>query len=305
MYKKEVYWPRVIKIPKQEGKLNEEEKLQHEIEQYIHKVKPFEKQEMLYSVYLNNINYAKTIRQKQLLFSIIKAMNLIDRKHFVLPQMKDVCYNDIALPLCAGQTISQPTTVARMILLFEHEFSKQSLNKAKCEINSVLEVGTGSGWNIALIACIFDHLQKQKAKQNDRQKSKAGSKSFTSVEIIKEIAELAKSNIARIQKKLSKSKKQKQIAGALRKIKIINADAFDKNTSVWASNYDRIMFTAGIHNKQIEAKAKEMAKRLLNDGGIAICPHTYGPLKIWIKHNNKLFEETTADEYMFVPLVKV
>lgn len=71
---------------------------------------------------------------------ILKAMKFVDRANFVEPDFKNGQYLDIALPTKDGQTISQPSTVARMLQLLD-------LKKG----DKVLEVGAGSGWNAGLI----------------------------------------------------------------------------------------------------------------------------------------------------------
>ena len=73
---------------------------------------------------------------------ILKAINEIDRKYFV-----NNCggiYFDSPLPIGNEQTISQPSTVARMLQLL-------ALKKG----DDVLEIGVGSGWNACLIAYII------------------------------------------------------------------------------------------------------------------------------------------------------
>ncbi|WP_323847248.1 protein-L-isoaspartate(D-aspartate) O-methyltransferase [Microbulbifer magnicolonia] len=58
-------------------------------------------------------------------------------------------YEDTALPIGYGQTISQPYIVARMTELL--------LSRAK-SLHRVLEVGTGSGYQTAILARLVDHL---------------------------------------------------------------------------------------------------------------------------------------------------
>jgi len=72
---------------------------------------------------------------------IIEAMKFIDRKKFY-PFM-DEAYNDIPLEIGKEQTISQPSTVGRMLQLLKLEKG-----------NSCLEIGAGSGWLAALLAYI-------------------------------------------------------------------------------------------------------------------------------------------------------
>lgn len=72
---------------------------------------------------------------------VISAINKIDRKFFMPEEKIQYSYLDEAISIEAGQTISQPSTVARML----------SLLKLK-EGDKVLEIGAGSGWNACLIA---------------------------------------------------------------------------------------------------------------------------------------------------------
>ena len=73
---------------------------------------------------------------------ILNAINEVDRKYF-MDENKKLAYENEAIPIGYGQTISQPSTVARMLSLLE-------LKKT----DSVLEIGTGSSWNAALLATL-------------------------------------------------------------------------------------------------------------------------------------------------------
>ena len=70
---------------------------------------------------------------------ILEAINKISRIFFV--ENAEIAYLDTALPIGEGQTISQPSTVARMLQLLELKHGEE-----------VLEIGAGSGWNACLIA---------------------------------------------------------------------------------------------------------------------------------------------------------
>ncbi|MCA9392372.1 protein-L-isoaspartate O-methyltransferase [candidate division WWE3 bacterium] len=72
--------------------------------------------------------------------NVIDAFAKIDRKDFVTDQSEDEAYFDIALPIGFDQTISQPTTVAVMLELLDVQTG-----------DSVLDVGSGSGWSTALL----------------------------------------------------------------------------------------------------------------------------------------------------------
>ena len=77
----------------------------------------------------------------------IKAMLKVERQEFVPQAMKPYAYNDSALPIGNGQTISQPYIVAYMT---------QEL-KLKPEYR-VLEIGTGSGYQAAVLAVMVDSV---------------------------------------------------------------------------------------------------------------------------------------------------
>jgi protein-L-isoaspartate(D-aspartate) O-methyltransferase len=72
--------------------------------------------------------------------SVLKAIGEVERHLFVPNVMKHLSYNDIALPIGYGQTISQPYTVA---------FMTQELRLKPGQI--VLELGTGSGYQAAVL----------------------------------------------------------------------------------------------------------------------------------------------------------
>ncbi|PIE08794.1 MAG: protein-L-isoaspartate O-methyltransferase [Rhodobacterales bacterium] len=72
---------------------------------------------------------------------VLKAMEAIDRGIFVKGIFADRAYEDMPLPIASGQTISQPSIVGRMTQ--ELEITPKS---------KVLEVGTGSGYQAAILA---------------------------------------------------------------------------------------------------------------------------------------------------------
>ena len=75
---------------------------------------------------------------------VLEAMAAVPRHLFVEEALASRAYEDSALPIGFGQTISQPYVVARMIeVLLQH----RSLGK-------VLEVGTGCGYQAAVLASI-------------------------------------------------------------------------------------------------------------------------------------------------------
>ncbi len=72
---------------------------------------------------------------------VLRALETVPRERFVRPQDRSEAYSDRALPLGLGQTISQPYIVALMTELAHLEPGAR-----------VLEVGTGSGYQAAILA---------------------------------------------------------------------------------------------------------------------------------------------------------
>ncbi|HEY3524166.1 MAG TPA: protein-L-isoaspartate(D-aspartate) O-methyltransferase [Candidatus Limnocylindrales bacterium] len=72
---------------------------------------------------------------------VLAAMARVPREAFVPEWRRDVAYTDAALPIPGGQTISQPYVVARMTELLAVERGTR-----------VLEIGTGSGYQAAILA---------------------------------------------------------------------------------------------------------------------------------------------------------
>ena len=97
---------------------------------------------------------------------ILQAIEKIDRKNF-MEKNKSFAYLDQAIPIGHGQTISQPSTVARMLSL---------LNLKKTD--EVLEIGTGSLWNAVLLS----HLSKK----------------VLTLEIVSELAKISQEKIKKL-----------------------------------------------------------------------------------------------------------
>ncbi len=78
---------------------------------------------------------------------VLEAFRNVERHKFVLPEYISYAYNDSPLPIEEGQTISQPYIVAFMTDVL-------SLNRT----DKVLEIGTGSGYQAAILAEICDSV---------------------------------------------------------------------------------------------------------------------------------------------------
>lgn len=86
---------------------------------------------------------ARGIRDERLL----RAMERVPRHEFVEPSYRNQAYEDHPLPINAGQTVSQPYIVALMLEILRLDPSSK-----------VLEIGTGSGYQTAILAEICAHV---------------------------------------------------------------------------------------------------------------------------------------------------
>ena len=184
---------------------------------------------------------------------VIDAFKKVPRELFVAEERKEEAYGDYPLPIGKGQTISQPTTVMIMTQALELK-----------EGDKVLEVGSGSGYQAAIIANIIGNKGK-----------------LISTEIVNDLAELAKENIKKLK---------------LKNVEIIKHDGskgYDKEAP-----YDKIIITAAC------PKIPRPLIKQLKEGGIIVAPVGDMNEQAMIKGRKikgKLIEEKLGD-FMFVPL---
>lgn len=235
---------------------------EEEIIQYA----PEKMQEMLHSV----LYYISHFNDKKLLRKVLFAMSVVDRKFFVSDEA--YAYYDTALPVGKGQTISQPSVVAAMLMHAELE-----------EGDSVLEIGAGSGWNASLIAFL---VYPGNVKSVDR---------------IGGLVEKARENLANLRNHLKQTKPQD--VAKLEKLNFLVEDVFSRK-KIWKKKYDKIIITAGIGDKETENRVEQIAENLLKKNGLLICPYVSGPMLIYKKKNKKLERKETREQYLFVPLLE-
>lgn len=75
--------------------------------------------------------------------AVLGALERVPREHFIPEAMADQAYEDIAVPIGLGQTISQPFVVAKMTEALEVN-----------DRHKVLEIGTGTGYQ----ACVLSKI---------------------------------------------------------------------------------------------------------------------------------------------------
>ena len=81
-------------------------------------------------------------------FEVLEAIRSVPRHLFVDEALAHRSYEDTALPIGYGQTLSQPYMVARM----------SELALAKGRPKKVLELGSGSGYQTAILAALVDEI---------------------------------------------------------------------------------------------------------------------------------------------------
>jgi len=186
--------------------------------------------------------------------AVEKAVLKTPRHLFVPENLQDSAYKDYPLHIGQGQTISQPSTVVIMTQLLEPKAGQK-----------ILEVGTGSGWQSALLS---------------RMVGKKG-KIFT-VELIPELADFAGKNLS--------------------KLKIKNVKVVEGNGSIGLKEealFDRIIITAATPS------IPDALKSQLKIGGRIVAPvgDRYAQKMTVIKKTRKGFEQEEMPSYFaFVPM---
>jgi protein-L-isoaspartate(D-aspartate) O-methyltransferase len=107
--------------------------------------------------------------------AVLRAMDDVPRAHFVEAGFADSAYADHALPIACGQTISQPYVVAYMteqLALRPH--------------HKVLEVGTGSGYQAAVLSRLVREVVSIERYRTlaDQARSRLKSLGYDNVEVI-------------------------------------------------------------------------------------------------------------------------
>lgn len=184
---------------------------------------------------------------------IISAFRQVKREDFVLEEFVNKAYSDTALQIIEGQTISQPTTIIEMLELLELKPGMK-----------VLEVGSGSGYNAALLGKIVGSKGK-----------------VYSTEIVPRLVEFARENI----KKTS-----------LKNIEIILSDGSEGYAK--EAPYDRIIVTAAA------PRIPKVYAEQLKEGGVLVIPigSEFGQTMIKARKTKGKLVKEELGEYIFVPL---
>ncbi len=204
---------------------------------------------------VNSLKRQGIIRSRR----VEEAMLKVPRELFVWPGMERRAYEDVPLPLGdTGQTISAPHMVAIMLEELEVE-----------EGNRILEVGTGSGYNAALLA----ELAGREGK-------------VVSVERVPELVEFARANLRR--------------AGYLDRVDVVLGDgSLGYPPRHEGPLYDRVVITAAA------PRIPRYPLAQLKDGGILLVP--LGPpgyqVLTKVRRSGNSYRSEELMECVFVPLV--
>lgn len=190
---------------------------------------------------------------------------MIDRADFVLPEYVAEAYGNYPLPIGHNQTISQPLTVAFMLELLDPQPGDRILN-----------VGSGSGWTTALLACIVSQSDKN---QESRIKNQG---QVTTVERIPKLCEFGEKNV----------KKYDFAERGIVKFLCLNATA-----DISAGPYDKIIVGAAAP-KNISQSWRDQLKI----GGKIVAPVS-GSIWRFTKLDADRWDEKEFTGFTFVPLI--
>lgn len=187
---------------------------------------------------------------------IIDAFSEISRVEFVRPELESQADANIPLPIGYGQTISQPLTVAIMFEL---------LNPDKGQ--NILDVGSGSGWTVALLSYIVGEKGR-----------------VTAIEVIPELCEMGRNNVD----------KYKFVKNGIAEFHNVDGNqGYESNAP-----YDRILVSAS--SKEVP----ENLKKQLKIGGKLVIPINNELCYFEKKGENDFYKEEFPG-FSFVPLVQM
>jgi protein-L-isoaspartate(D-aspartate) O-methyltransferase len=101
---------------------------------------------------------------------VLQAMGAVERHRFVESALVAQAYEDTSLPIGLGQTISKPNVVARMIELLR--------NGAAGKLGRVLEIGTGCGYQAAVLSHIATEVYSMERLKGLHEKARANLRHF-------------------------------------------------------------------------------------------------------------------------------
>ena len=101
---------------------------------------------------------------------VLQAMGTVERHRFVESALVNQAYEDTSLPIGLGQTISKPNVVARMIELL--------LEGAGGKLGRVLEIGTGCGYQAAVLSHVATEVYSIERLKGLHEKARSNLRHF-------------------------------------------------------------------------------------------------------------------------------
>ena len=95
---------------------------------------------------------------------VLQAMGLVERHRFVDSALANQAYEDTSLPIGLGQTISKPGVVSRMLELLRNGHSGK--------LGRVLEIGTGCGYQAAVLSLLAEEVYSMERLRGLHDKSR-------------------------------------------------------------------------------------------------------------------------------------
>ena len=193
--------------------------------------------------------------------ALLEIMRSTPRHIFVDEALASRAYEDTALPIGHGQTISQPYIVARMTEALI------GTNPAAAPLANVLEIGTGSGYQTAILARLVEQVY--------------------SVERIDPLIKLARQRFSEL---------------GLRNIRLKHADG----TLGWPeyAPYDGIVVTAAPSEVPLALLEQlTMGGRLIIPVGAPVEPSGHAQTLLRITRTPEGYQKERLDAVSFVPLV--
>jgi len=186
---------------------------------------------------------------------IIEAFQKIKREDFIPEDLQDEADGNFPLPIGHGQTISQPLTVAFMLELLEPKPGEK-----------ILDVGSGSGWQTAMLCHIVGKSGKVFA-----------------MERVPELVEFGKNNV---------SKYNFVASGRAVFLHSDGTKGYEKEAP-----YDKIIVAAAARG------IPEALKEQLKIGGRLVIPTKSQDIRLFEKIGKDEFKEKIIPGFVFVPLI--
>ena len=205
---------------------------------------------------------------------IIGAFCAVDRAYFVGEENLNLAYEDMALPIGYGATISQPAVVAFM---FE-KLQPQAGDK-------ILDIGSGSGWTSAMLAEVISNKRQgtrdKRQGISDKGQETSDKGYVTAIEIVPELAERARATVAKHYPELA------------RRITFIAGNATHGYPA--GAPFDRIIAAASLADKIPDTWKKQLAV-----GGRIVTP-VGNAIRLVVKTGKNVYKEEVSPGFVFVP----